>query len=285
MQQVLQAQPANASVDLQSFGVWFVLFVIGIVFGFVINTLFGHPTYHAIQHQPLLRTTTHAKADEEDNVCTGMNNTDVGKQSKACCAQAFHNATDLPEGVAFHTISFLNAHERLQLAQTAKTGQRLADHSELWDQLIQLCAHRASQDLDKQAQQQIHQLCADTPSTKRGFFEAVHRLAPIITASHRRANEEEAYVIVHRRVYHLTSYMNDHPGGALIIRSYNGKDATKMYDRALHSQVAKLQARKFVVWDPARFIGASSGVPTFAKAAVVSGADGWLEPRSHGLQP
>lgn len=299
-QELAHSLPANSSATLQGVGAWLLLLVVGVVFAFVINTLFGHPTYHSIEHQPLLARTRRRGKQNRSPSSSSKHEGDQGRHARidgntsgedgdggamGGRTHVFHKARELPDAVMLHTFSYLTAHERLQLTQTAKACQRLADHPELWDQLLQLCATEAAKDVDAKARLQIEQLCAETACTKRGFFEAVHKLAPIATASHARNNPEDAYVIVHRRVYHLTSYMDEHPGGALIIRSYNGKDATKMYNRAFHSEVAKQLARKYVVWDPSAFIGAESGVPAFAKDAVVSGADGWLEPRSYPLQP
>ncbi|QRV98112.1 FMN-dependent alpha-hydroxy acid dehydrogenase [Ceratobasidium sp. AG-Ba] len=43
-------------------------------------------------------------------------------------------------------------------------------------------------------------------------------------------NRESCWIIVHDRVYDVTEFLNDHPGGSKIILKYAGKDATEEYD-------------------------------------------------------
>ncbi|MCJ1363097.1 Cytochrome b2, mitochondrial precursor [Acarospora aff. strigata] len=43
-------------------------------------------------------------------------------------------------------------------------------------------------------------------------------------------NEESCWVIVHGRVYDVTEFMPEHPGGMKIILKYAGKDATEAYE-------------------------------------------------------
>jgi hypothetical protein len=58
----------------------------------------------------------------------------------------------------------------------------------------------------------------------------------------------QALVILHRSVYDLTSLLPHHPGGDAIIREYNGSDATRIYDLAMHSLVAERLSRHYSLW-------------------------------------
>ncbi|KAJ3972939.1 FMN-dependent dehydrogenase-domain-containing protein [Lentinula raphanica] len=43
-------------------------------------------------------------------------------------------------------------------------------------------------------------------------------------------NRESCWIIVHGKVYDVTEFLDDHPGGSRIILKYAGKDATQEYD-------------------------------------------------------
>lgn len=44
------------------------------------------------------------------------------------------------------------------------------------------------------------------------------------------ASPESCWIIVHGRVYDVTEFLPEHPGGSKIILKYAGKDATEAYD-------------------------------------------------------
>ncbi|TFK78350.1 cytochrome b5, partial [Polyporus arcularius HHB13444] len=43
-------------------------------------------------------------------------------------------------------------------------------------------------------------------------------------------SRESCWIIVHGKVYDVTEFLDDHPGGSKIILKYAGKDATAEYD-------------------------------------------------------
>lgn len=43
-------------------------------------------------------------------------------------------------------------------------------------------------------------------------------------------SKKDCWVIIHNKVYDVTDFIDDHPGGAAIILKYAGKDATKVFD-------------------------------------------------------
>lgn len=53
----------------------------------------------------------------------------------------------------------------------------------------------------------------------------------------------DCWVVIHGKVYDLTSYLNVHPGGPVVVESRAGKDATKAFELARHPEKA-LKARE-----------------------------------------
>ncbi|KAJ3748598.1 FMN-dependent dehydrogenase-domain-containing protein [Lentinula detonsa] len=65
----------------------------------------------------------------------------------------------------------------------------------------------------------------------RPFFLSLHlstMLSGREVAQHN--SRESCWIIVHGKVYDVTEFLNDHPGGSRIILKYAGKDATQEYD-------------------------------------------------------
>ncbi|KAF8709796.1 hypothetical protein HU200_029506 [Digitaria exilis] len=50
---------------------------------------------------------------------------------------------------------------------------------------------------------------------------------------------EDCWVVVDGKIYDVTKYLEDHPGGADVLLEATGKDATEEFDDAGHSNSAK----------------------------------------------
>jgi len=59
--------------------------------------------------------------------------------------------------------------------------------------------------------------------------------------------EEDCWIVVNNKVYDVTSFLNEHPGGPLIIVDYAGGDATKAFVEQDHSESAKKMLEKYIV--------------------------------------
>lgn len=60
----------------------------------------------------------------------------------------------------------------------------------------------------------------------------------------------EGWVIIDHSLYNLLEFSADHPGGDEILREYWGRDATRVYNLALHSRFARQLGRQYVAWAP-----------------------------------
>ena len=63
------------------------------------------------------------------------------------------------------------------------------------------------------------------------------------------------WVAIHGRAYDLSSFVSDHPGGQAILWDYAGKDASKAFDLAYHSQPAFKAMAQYLAFDPRRWQG------------------------------
>lgn len=58
---------------------------------------------------------------------------------------------------------------------------------------------------------------------------------------------ENCWIIIDKRIYNISSYIEEHPGGIDIILQYAGKDATDAYDEIGHSSIANNILNKYAI--------------------------------------
>ncbi|KCV70453.1 hypothetical protein H696_02795 [Fonticula alba] len=58
---------------------------------------------------------------------------------------------------------------------------------------------------------------------------------------------DDCWIIIEGRVYDVTAFLNDHPGGARIILRHAGRDATEAFLDIGHSARAQVLLRKFLI--------------------------------------
>lgn len=55
----------------------------------------------------------------------------------------------------------------------------------------------------------------------------------------KHAQSSEVWIIVHDKVYNVTSFLNEHPGGEEVLLEQNGCDATEAFEDIGHSSDAR----------------------------------------------
>ncbi|KAK6122823.1 hypothetical protein DH2020_043437 [Rehmannia glutinosa] len=58
---------------------------------------------------------------------------------------------------------------------------------------------------------------------------------------------EDCWVIINGKVYDVTSYLNDHPGGDEVLLGQAGKDASEEFEDVGHGSAARLMLDEFYV--------------------------------------
>src|SRR5262245_25403033 len=83
----------------------------------------------------------------------------------------------------------------------------------------------------------------------------------------RHSSQHDCWVVIHGRVYDLTQFLPEHPGGAGTILMYAGKDASEAFD-SIHSPDVIDKALP-----PSAFLGEIEGpVPTLGHALETADA-------------
>lgn len=63
------------------------------------------------------------------------------------------------------------------------------------------------------------------------------------------AETKAPYIILHNKVYDVSGWLNDHPGGCEILLQHAGSDATQVFEDQYHSATARARRASFYVGD------------------------------------
>ncbi|KAJ5102696.1 hypothetical protein N7532_003225 [Penicillium argentinense] len=60
---------------------------------------------------------------------------------------------------------------------------------------------------------------------------------------------DDVWIVRHNKVYDVTKYMDDHPGGSSILIEVAGTDATEAFEETGHSEEARDELVKYHIED------------------------------------
>jgi len=63
----------------------------------------------------------------------------------------------------------------------------------------------------------------------------------------RHCSEDDVWIVIGRKVYDVTAFLYDHPGGDDVILDVAGKDATSAFESILHSKEAMATLEQFYI--------------------------------------
>lgn len=73
--------------------------------------------------------------------------------------------------------------------------------------------------------------------------EKLYNLAEV--AAHN--TNKSAWLVIHNKVFDLTAFLNEHPGGEEVLIEHAGKDATEAFEDVGHSSDAREMMAKFKI--------------------------------------
>ncbi|XP_047646352.1 cytochrome b5 type B [Phacochoerus africanus] len=65
----------------------------------------------------------------------------------------------------------------------------------------------------------------------------------------KRNSSKELWLVIHGRVYDVTRFMNEHPGGEEVLMEQAGRDATESFEDVGHSSDAREMLKQYYIGD------------------------------------
>ncbi|NXS59333.1 CYB5 protein, partial [Brachypteracias leptosomus] len=60
-------------------------------------------------------------------------------------------------------------------------------------------------------------------------------------------NSQKTWIILHNRIYDVTKFLDEHPGGEEVLREQAGGDATENFEDVGHSTDARALSETFII--------------------------------------
>jgi len=60
-------------------------------------------------------------------------------------------------------------------------------------------------------------------------------------------NRSDLWLIIHGKVYNVTPFLEEHPGGPEVLENHGGSDATQDFEDVFHSPKARELMQKYVI--------------------------------------
>ena len=60
-------------------------------------------------------------------------------------------------------------------------------------------------------------------------------------------NENDAWIIINNDVYDITDFLDEHPGGKMILMSVLGEDATELFEELHNLKILKEYGEKYKI--------------------------------------
>jgi len=177
-------------------------------------------------------------------------------------------------------LKYLNASDLLVFQCTSKHCKTLTDAPCVWDHIASSVFSLEATAVEEFAKnsKSTHYTTTTTTTTgkaviasqspKGAFFSKLQRYPYILMSLPHYS--DRLLLVINRRLYDLTRFAEEHPGGYFILDQYKGRDASKPFELAHHSALAQAVAESLVVWDPVLYLGTegTKKMPMFAFATT-----------------
>lgn len=204
------------------------------MYSLVVNYSFGHPTFWRKS-----KSLSKIVSLDDSFVIKGSTN-----RNKKIAHQVLEN---LNADLLLRTLGYLSPYELTVMRQVSRKHREVAENSKLWSDFE---SYLPANDMIVIDQRLNANIC---PLTR--YFYTLEQLMLSMLR-----DESKLIVKLHNTLYDLTQFAIEHPGGSEVLTEYRGKDATRIFDLASHSQFALEIGENLVCFDPIVYKGAA-GVP------------------------
>lgn len=252
------------------------------IYSFVINVLFGHRTfwrsksaftnlYKSIKRKSMkllgIQHNIKRKQQLKKPVKDSLNSSDQLTNESSLI-------TALDDNSFLHCLTFLSPVDILSMEIVSKSSKKLCSEHHLWYQFaLQLqqktISHLPSINLPAFATVPFPVSC---PQRVKLFLYHLYIIQYLLTGRDMHNDgevtsegQQVCRLLIFGDVYDLSTFLSEHPGGEHILLEWKGKDATRQFLIANHSDYAKSTIPKSLMWDSSKAFG-KKGYPQFVKA-------------------
>ena len=204
------------------------------VYSFCINLTFGHPTYW--------------KKSSSFSVLP-THTVDVSGRKSLTIHSTLTQMDNINMDVLMHIFSFLSPFELTVANQVSEKFRAISNCRKLWEDL---CSNHPTFPFS---------LCMEDGCD----LPRVQYFKHIMTAMVSRLLDSSRLVVkIHGKLYDVSEFLEEHPGGNGVLLEYKGKDATRIFELASHSAFAQHLMENMLLFSPAEYNG-HNGWPRFAR--------------------
>jgi cytochrome b involved in lipid metabolism len=223
------------------------------LYSFVVNTMFGHPTYWR-------KSSSSSKLSSFDIVTPEQSITGrvqmSTRVSNGIVCEGTANINVLNDDLVVLAFEYMSPYGLTQLCQVSKRFSHLSKHKKLWRDLTEKLT--AGTFCDSFRSPAVSPTMSSVVDYRKQYFEQQFNVF-----YHLLESEDMFVVMIHNRLYDLTQFTEEHPGGASILEEYRGRDATKIFENACHSTFARELSDNFLFFSPEQ-LNCARGVPKFS---------------------
>lgn len=148
------------------------------------------------------------------------------KTSEIAIPEKVVHISDLPLELLLHIFTFLDAKNLCEVSKVSSVWRKLSQDNTLWKRLVY-------QQM-KEKNKNFHLIKNSCIPWKQLYINNCICPQTIKT----RASNCDVLIIIHNKVYDVTHFLEEHPGGEEILLKYAGKDATEAFEEVDHSPLA-----------------------------------------------
>lgn len=272
--------------ELNTIGLAILVFSVGIFYSFLINISYGHQTFWRDIDGLLtpLQSELFPRSLSKTNVISLMSlvmekipvnhekcSESLRYKTESLVKQVLDPVRVLNSDLIHHMLCYLSVGDLCTSSMVDKRWRSAAEQRPIWEcqyQRLLQAIIRNQKRFCSSSMSGSDSLITFAPysdrstlMTKAQFCEQYFHLREAVLTSSRQYQlsvEEEntisCRVLLNGDIYDLTSFLDDHPGGAQILQEWNGQDASFIFSLASHSRYALQRAESFMIWSSRRLL-------------------------------
>jgi cytochrome b involved in lipid metabolism len=218
------------------------------VYSFIINCAFGHKTFW--RSSPWYLWTKFRSV--------WMRYVDPLQPSICWMNECMTSLETLDNNLVINTFQFLTPFDLLNVGRTSKKMYMLSSHKYLWKQKSQSLVDRAERHLPTSLIIWKQLNLISKFSEKIIFFELYNELRTSLLEKS-LSDPDSCFVLINGNIYDVSHFINEHPGGPAVLLDWKGKDASTSFFFAHHSQFARTESKKYLIWSKQDILGVIAG--------------------------